>query len=259
MSINSIGDLEIKNFEKVIPRWLFDYLVIKKKNKQFELSELVFTLCLNKRFIDELFRVIQHSNIEKPITKGGEVSFGVNIAMPTEALEIFMENILGSLYFKKNFSEYERLRKKELLENIIFEISSAYALKEVFNASVNYIPIKYPLISHETTGPNFISLSFPQGTPKEEINKYLDDNNLVSRRKKPKNDIGRDFLILHIKENDIHDYKFKQKHAYLYGKIKEIYRDKYKIKKHLTDELIKKALYRIQKVRQQINQSKMDK
>lgn len=233
------------------------YLMNLRLHENNEKYETLMLAILNKDYLNILNMNIGYSLKESNLnTEKGKKDFNIvtNIELEKEYKKA-IRRVLSKKYIKENFTEYEIVRKRNLLITIFREILSVPLFYKAYGEYGTYSRLddKYPTISHKIiNSKNEIQLSFHKGTPAKDINSYIREIlNIKNSPKKSKLTLGKMFRINEIYEEVKEKRKgTRTKNFYTETEAAKIYSEKYK--ENMSTDNAKKLITRFRKIKKEM-------
>jgi hypothetical protein len=238
-----------KHFSKRIQGYLY---TIKLKGRN-EAYETLILMLLNDKLLLTFEETLDKA-LDNILIKDGKMSINTT---PSEEYIKTISDVCKSKYFRENFTKYEILKKKKVMDKILSEAIVNIVLAE--KAGIKYSIVEnyseYSLIEHQyLKRGEKIKITFDKNISIDELTFYAKEIlQLKNHPKKKKLSLGKNTRLLAI-DDSIKAKKESIKEPYNY--IEELTRKEYekKYKDNISIENTLKSLQRIRKIRKEINE-----
>jgi hypothetical protein len=232
------------------------YLYCLKKDERYEVYETLVLMILNDNLLVALERLIE-DNFKSVKRVGNKLNMTIT---SSKKYEEAVDSVCRSKYFKESFSKEEIERRKIIALKVIIEIATKSGLDSILKdvqTSINFCEVRFPSIEHKILSENGIkkiNLTFIEGTPINDITKYLKETlDVKNRPKKKKISLGQGLRLLEVNNEvrfDTDKYK-KLKGEYIEQVISTEMNRRFGEK--LTMEKVSKLLQRIKSTKRDMN------
>jgi hypothetical protein len=248
----NITDTKIKRLSLFIE----EYLGELKKNEMTEVYETTMLMLINKQYHSAINNLILDT-IRKACKKNDLTTFHFE---SSEEYQDAVDSVCRSKYFEENFSRYEINRKKNIANNIVFELlPTAFLriLKKDTNLVVNPAMVKYPGINHKLIkrkNSQEVALTFDKDTPINDVSNYMREIlEMKNMPKKRKMSLGQGYKILQIYNGIKSSGEMDGNEKYEYNEQLISREMKRRFGETLSMEAVAKSLQRIKKIQKEIN------
>lgn len=241
----------------IIDNALQNYLFQMKVTDDNENYETLMLMLFNYKFIEAIHNCIYAATDLSSYKKTDKLKMSIDL--PSDLHTNYLQAIkivLNSKFIKENFSEYEIIRKKYILENLLEELLFSIIFSNNNDMYINMSgwKTKYPTIRFESIKEkNELQITFHKDTPISEIEDFLRERlRLKNKGVKRKKSLGKLFRIKNIHEK-VRANKDKIDIPYSY--LEEVTAKEYskKFNNKITFEDVKKSLSRVNKIIKDIN------